>query len=246
MKSVLSNNLLAPHSGAISWTNLLGLAVLFIILFMVLYLLKKYIIPFFVKGKSLAANQLLLLRIETISWLTYALVALVILFSDSFAVTFGLLLVVGLAGFNFWRDFFPGLLMRVSNKYRVNDLIRHDKHTGKLIKLGYTTMHIRTEAEEEIYIPYRTLINEVFVKRQSTGKLMSTKIVLHLGGKDIDRVLNEVPKWLFECPWSIPQNENQVQLQAGGMLHVTIYATDNQSLARVERFIQKSLEKMDE
>jgi hypothetical protein len=242
MKSVLSNSIFNTSSGSISWTNLLVLAALFALVFLVLYLLKKYVIPLFMKGQDQSKNQLFLLRVETVTWLAYTLVALVVLFADSFTVTAGIIVVVGLVGFNFWRDFFPGLLMRVSNKYSVNDLVRHEPYSGKLIKMGYTTMHIRTEQEEEIYIPYRKVVSDVFIKRQSTGKLMSAKMILHLGGKDVDRVLREVPHWLFECPWSIPQNENQVQLQPGGMLHITIYSTDHQSLAKVERFIEKSLE----
>lgn len=242
MKSVLSNNLFGSNLEAISGSTMLILLVLFASIFALLYVLKRYIVPLFFRFKDKRENHFILMRLEVIVWLIYTIVTLILLFSESFSVTLGLLLVVGLAGFYFWRNFFPGLLIRVADKFRVDDLVRHKDYTGKLIKLGITTMHIRTADEEEVYIPYKDIINAAFIKRQETGKLMSTKVTFQIEEKNIDTILKAVPNWLFECPWSIPQNENQVELHLNGLLHITIYATDHQSLSRVERFLEKSIE----
>jgi len=242
MKSVLSNNILGSNFEVISGSTILGLIILFVFLFALLYVLKKYVVPLFFRFKDKRQNRLLILRLEVVVWLVFAMIGLILLFSESFSVTFGLLVVIGLAGLPFWRNFFPGLLIRVMDKFKENDLVRHMNYEGKLMKLGITTMHIRTSEEEEVYLPYKDIINTAFIKRQETGKLMSSKVVFHLAGKNVDQVLNAVPQWLFECPWSIPQNENQVELHPDGVLHVTIYATDHQSLSRVERFIEKSIE----
>ncbi len=212
-----------------------------LIIFGFFYLLKKYMLPLLDSSKAIKKAKLLAFRIEVVVWLLFALIAITQLFTASISITAGLLVVIGLVGLNFWRDFFPGLLLRVSNKFKKNDLVRFDEYSGKLQKLGITSVHIKTDEEELIYIPYRKITDNIFVKRQAKGKLMSSKIILQIGSKDPDMVVDSVAEWIHQCPWAIPQATNNASIHPGGLLHVTVYAIDSISLGKVERFIQEKV-----
>lgn len=214
------------------------------VIFGFFYLFKKYIMPILDSGKGLKKLELLLFRIEVCVWLVFTLFALTQLLTENLWVTVGLLAVVGLVGLNFWRDFFPGLLLRVSNKFQIKDPVRFKDFSGILEKLGVTTVHLKTDDEELVYIPYRQLNNGIFIKRQAKGKLISSKIILNIGHKNPDQVIDQVSTWIHECPWAIGQGANNASIQPGGLLNVTVYATDSSSLGKVERFIKNKLEKM--
>ncbi len=212
------------------------------VIFGFFYLFKKYIISILDSGKALRKIKLLAFRIEVIVWLVFSLVTLTQLFTENLLLTAALLVVVGLVGLNFWRDFFPGLLLRVSNKFKIKDPVRYGEYVGTLEKLGRTTIHLKTEEEELIFIPYRRITNEIFIKRQAKGKLMSSKVVLQIGSKDPNLVVDSVSKWIYECPWAITQSTNNATIQPGGLLNVTVYAIDHISLGKVERFIKVRLD----
>ncbi|NOQ74797.1 MAG: mechanosensitive ion channel [Crocinitomix sp.] len=210
-------------------------------LFGFFYLLKKYMLPLLDSSKAIKKAKLLAFRIEVVVWLLFALIAITQFFTASIWITAGLLVVIGLVGLNFWRDFFPGLLLRVSSKFKINDLVRIQGHSGTLEKLGITSIHIKTDEEELIYIPYRKVTTDVFVKRQAKGKLMSSKIILQIGAKDPNMVVDSVADWIHQCPWAIPQSTNNAAIHPGGLLHITVYAIDSISLGKVERFIQEKV-----
>jgi len=211
------------------------------VLFGFFYLFKKYMLPLLNSSKAIKKAKLLTFRIEVVVWLLFALIAITQLFTANIWITAGLLVVVGLVGLNFWRDFFPGLLLRVSNKFKIKDLVRYQDHSGKLEKMGVTSVHLKTDDEELIYIPYRKVTADVFVKRQAKGKLMSSKIILQIGAKDPNFVIDSLAEWIHQCPWAIPQSSNNASIHPGGLLHVTVYAIDSVSLGKVERFIQKKV-----
>jgi hypothetical protein len=205
------------------------------------YLLKKYLLPLLDSIKAIKKAKLLAFRIEVVVWLLFALIAITQFFTANIWITAGLLAVIGLVGLNFWRDFFPGLLLRVASKFKINDLVRIQEHSGTLEKMGVTSIHIKTDEEELIYIPYRKVTADVFVKRQAKGKLMSSKIILQIGGKDPNMIVDSAADWIHQCPWAIAQTTNNATIHPGGLLHVTVYAIDSVSLGKVERFIQEKV-----
>ena len=100
-----------------------ALIVVAAVLFGFFYLFKKYMLPLLNSSKAIKKAKLLTFRIEVVLWLLFALIAITQLFTANIWITAGLLVVVGLVGLNFWRDFFPGLLLRVSNKFKIKDLV---------------------------------------------------------------------------------------------------------------------------
>ncbi len=214
-------------------------------LFGFFYLLKKYLIPLFESIKERKKTKILIFRLEVIIWLVFTLFALTQLFIENIWITAALVIIIAGVGFNFWRDFFPGLLLRVSLKFKEKDLVRFKEYSGSIARLGKTSLVLKTEDEELLYIPYRKITNDIFIKRQAKGRLMSSKIILQIGLKDPDVIVQKVAGWMIECPWAVSQSSNPISVQPGGLLHVTVYAVDNESIGKVERFLRAKLHALD-
>lgn len=243
MKLGLSDNsFLSARIGSIGVDTIVVLLIVAAVILGFFYALKYYIIPLLESSKAKRKSKRLAFRLEVTAWVIYTLVGLTQLFIENLWVTLALLLVTALVGLNFWKNFFPGLLMRLSDQYTIGDPVRFEEYSGSIQKLGKTVLQIKTEEEELIYIPYFKISNGIFVKKQAKGKLMSSKLVLQLGNKDVEAVLGLLDKWLHECPWSIPQSGNHASVHPGGLLHVTVYAVDQASLGKAERYLKNRFE----
>lgn len=242
VESMIDNRLFSPGYGLDTFIILLMLGG---IIFGFFYVFKRYILPVFDARKKLKKTRILVFRIEVIVWLVFALFTVTQFLTESILVTGALLIVVALIGFNFWRDFFPGLWIRLSNKYKVNSPVRFQEYSGVVNKVGITSLYLKTEEEELIFIPYHKLSSAIFIQRQAKGKLMSSKLILQIANKDPELVIKNVDKWIQECPWAIPQESHLATIQPGGLLNVTVYAVDNFSIGKVERHIKNCLDKLE-
>lgn len=236
---MVTNKLFSPGYGL---NTILLLLLIAGVIFGFFYCFKRYFLPYIDAKKTGVNWPLVGFRLEVIVWLLFALFALTEFMVESLFVTIGLVVVVGLIGFNFWRDFFPGLWMRLSDKYRVADLVRIDPYMGTIVKVGITSIHIKTDEEELAYIPYHKISSQIFVKRQAKGKLMSTKLMFHLGNKNQGVILDNVDRWIGECPWAVPQASHAVNLQPGGIIYVTVYAVDEFSLGKIEQYLNQRIQ----
>lgn len=250
MNSDSLNNIaqqLAPPSQELPQLNAgLGVDLVFIlialagIIFGFFYLLRKYLMPLLESVNERKKTKLLVWRVEVITWLVFALFTLTQLFTENWWVTLALVAVVAWIGLDFWRNFFPGLWFRISNRVKEGDPVRYDNYSGIVAQLGKTSMAIKTEGEELLFIPYRKITDEIFIKRQAKGKLFSTKLVIPVSGAN-DALVDRVNNWVKICPWAVAQPQNSATLNADGHLHISIYAVDAESLGKVEHFLRSKI-----
>src|SRR5690606_13242114 len=93
------------------------------IIFGFFYLIKNYIFPLVESEKVLAKSKILTFRIEVLVWSVFALLVLVFSISVSPFVTVIICAILIGLGFTFWRDFFPGLIVRVANQFHIGDTV---------------------------------------------------------------------------------------------------------------------------
>ena len=211
---------------------LIGLAV-----YGLFYILKRYIIPFQEPGKTAKKARITVFRIEVLVWGIFILYALTQLLTESIWIVAVLLAIVGLIGFNFWLDFFPGLWFRLQNRFAVNDPVRFNEFSGTIQKIGKTHIIIKSEDEELIYLSYRKIDRGTFIKRQAKGKLVSAKTSYDIAGLDRNEIGELFRQWAFECPWAIFSPQDDPVSISGDTLSVTLYAVDSASLGKIEQFL---------
>ncbi len=207
------------------------------VIFGFFYLIRNYLFPLLESEKMLIKMKLLSFRIEVLAWASFSLFTLTFLLVRKPLIILIMLLVAGLIGFSFWRNFFPGLFFRLSQSYKVEDTVVFNEVKGQIEKIGLTAVQLRTDREELVSIPYRKIVDQVHAKQQAKGKLLSTKIVLPIGEMDGDKLQTTVEKWLKNCPWAVPQQQLIMNRIESDKISVTVYAIDQRSLSKIERYL---------
>lgn len=220
------------------------LMVLSAIIFGFFFILKKYIIPFLDSRKAIKKAKRTVFRMEVVTWFAFVLFALTRLMRESYIVTIVLLAVVAVVALNFWIDFFAGIRFKFEDKFKENDLIRFDTYSGTIEKISTTSIQIKTEDEELVFINYRKIIRGTLIKQQAKGKLISSKLLLNIGTLSEELVVARVIEWIYQSPWAVPGSKNSVLIQPGGLLSATIYAVDSDSLGKVERMLKNKINEL--
>ncbi len=207
------------------------------------YVVKKYVSPLLDNRKIRDKAKRLVFRIEVAAWTAFTLFALTQLVSDHFLIgTLILLATVGV-GWHFWKDFLPGIWIRFASNFKSGDPIRFQEITGKVEELGTTAMKVRNDEEELVFIPYSKLNRGVVVRKQAKGKLITGKIVVHLGDANETEMVKVMERHLLSCPWIINAAGNSVFIQPGGLLTISFNAVDQRSLGKAERYLKERFER---
>jgi small-conductance mechanosensitive channel len=229
--------------GTIHIRTVIGIVVLAAILFGFFWLVRRYVVPYLGSRRAVKRTTLILYRIEVISWTVLILFSLYQLLSDSIFITSALLIVLIFAGLTFWRDFFAGIAFRLENKFQERDPVRYENYNGTLQEINQRNIRIKTDKEELVTIPFRKVSNSVFIKRQAKGKLHSSQLTLNTAGKTVEEILPQINSWLFECPWAIVNENASARIIGAGLIQVTVYAVDIDSINKTEEYLQQLIRK---
>jgi len=244
INDLLGKQLTADQFGSIQVSTIIWLFLIAAFIFGFFWVLRKYVIPYLGSRKAVKKANILRYRVEILTWGLYSLFALYQLLTDSLYITVILLLLLILAGRNFWRDLFAGIAFKIENKFAVKDPVRFEDYKGNLDKIGIRNIQIKTDSEEIVVIPFRKLSSSVFIKRQAKGKLHSSKIVINTVTKKPEEVVQKISDWLYQCPWAVVNEKVSPKISGQNELTFTVYAVDAISIAKTEEYIKKRLNKL--
>lgn len=234
----------ASEFGIIEVKTIVFLLLIFAFLFAFFFVFRKYIIPYLGSRKSVKKAKKLQFRIEVLVWGLYGLFSLYQLLADSLYITLVLLLVIAISAKNFWMDFFSGIAFKLENKFDINDPVRFESYDGVLEKISLRNIQIKTDQQEVVVVPFRKVSSAIFIKRQAKGKLHSAKIELHVGERNVENVLQKIDGWIYQCPWAIVNDQMNAKQSGDQLISFTVYATDSESISKIESYLKKRLKKM--
>lgn len=233
----------AQRFGQIQVRTMIFVLIIAAILVGFFFVVRKYVVPYIGSRRDKRKAKVILYRIEVAAWIAFTLFSLYQLMVDSIYITSAILVVVILAGINFWRDLFAGIAFRLENQFELRDPVRYENYNGTLEEVNRRNISIKTDKDELVTIPFRKLTNAIFIKRQAKEKLHSTQLTLHLGSQKADDVLPNIDQWIFECPWAIDNENSNAKVIGGGLIQLTVYAVDNDSIRKTEEYLQQRLRK---
>lgn len=215
-----------------------------VVLLLLFYILRKFVIPALPSRKAVKKGTTNIYRLEVLLWVLFAGFSVYRLISDNFTLGASLVVVVALAGFNFWRDLLAGIIIKLENNVQIGDPVRFKEYAGVISSMDRRSIQLKTDNDEIVFIAYRHLDKDIIVKRQAKGKLISSKIKFNLSGHNQEEMVKRLEVWVYECPWTITGDEIPVQMIDGENVAITIYAVDAESLAKAELFIKSNLSKL--
>ena len=187
----------------------------------VFYLIKNYLIPFLKSRQTKERLRFTVFQLEVIIWTTYFMIGISLLIHDSLLTSLILLFLIALIGFNFWRNFFNGIIFKLQKNFEVKDPVQFDNHIGFIDRLTKTNIQIKTETDEIVYVPYFKL----------NGDLLGHET----------KAIQLVEFWLYSCPWTVNTKGNKVQFIDEKSILITLYAVDKATLLKAIDYIRRQV-----
>jgi small-conductance mechanosensitive channel len=240
---LLNRSISVSRLGIISVRTVILLLLISVVLIGLFYLLRRYIVPYLGSRKAVRKARTVTYRIEVITWLLFTIFALYQLLSDSLYITSVILIILILGGRNYWRDLIAGVIFRLENKFKKGDPVSFENYKGIIDRINQRNIVIRTDKQELVMVPFRKVSNAIFVKRQAKGKLHSAQLNLPLGAKTADDIMPQIHGWIFQCPWTVMNENVSVKLIGPSLIQVSVYAVDKASIDKTEEFLLAKIRK---
>lgn len=164
------------------------------LLHFVFYVVNTYIIPVFKKKR--ASVGLYWLRFQIVSWTVFLLLFFSVLFKENMYLTLAISAIIVGVGWNFWTNFFAGVMIKFTNQFKVNDNISTELATGKIknIKIAFTEL-INTKGEL-LVVPNIQMKKAVLKHHNKKNTLNTSTFICNT---KIDH--HEVLKYAMNCPY---------------------------------------------
>lgn len=204
-------------------------------------LFNRLLLPRLFAQEAAERRQLFRYRATATSWMCYTLFALYRLLVDSLPITLALTAFVLLVGWHFWRDFFAGLFFRMEGAFRLHDVVQLGEYSGKIDAIGRRAIQVKTAEGDRLTIPFRRLSNALFTKRRAQGKWYAKQLTFHLKEHYSTQIADDVPDWIFQCPWVIPHEDTTPILVAPTLLQLTVYTADEAAADRAAAYLKAKI-----
>ncbi|MFO7658924.1 MAG: mechanosensitive ion channel [Bacteroidales bacterium] len=124
-----------------------------------------------------------------------------------------IILMVGLFGWYFLRDFISGIILKAENAFEAGQQIRTAEVSGTIKKLDYRSMGIVTSEGEIVKIPYTLLTSQKIVKPADTGNWVEQLIRLKISsGYPPEKIQNMLEIRIHEMPWVVSDDSLKLKI----------------------------------
>jgi small-conductance mechanosensitive channel len=144
-----------------------------------------------------------------------------------------IILMVGLFGWYFLRDFVSGIILNAENAFETGQQIRTAEVSGTIKKLGYRSIGIVSREGELVTIPYSLLASQKIEKPADTGNSGEQLIRLNISSNyPPEKIQNMLKIRILEMPWIMSDTNLKLKItrdDAGyyiAEIHVHLHSPD--------------------
>lgn len=124
-----------------------------------------------------------------------------------------IILMVGLFGWYFLRDFVSGIILKAENALETGQQIQTSQVSGTIKKLGYRSMEVFTNEGERVKIPFSMLTSQKIVKPAETSIWTEQIIRLKVSSAYPSETIHEMLKIrILEMPWIVSDNSIKLKI----------------------------------
>lgn len=198
----------------IPFSMLFTLTILGLAIFVAFSLYKRLILPVILLKDNGQAHRKSVARLEIIVWALFFLLLVYYALVASLLVTVILLALIIFTFFDFWRNYFTGIILKFGDKLQVGDAIVVNSHSGKIIAFGNRDIRIENIFGEEVLIPYRLANTEIKIGQKSEAKILLKTLVLDENLKDSSTGLKQkIENAIYANPWIIISSPVKISLE---------------------------------
>lgn len=224
----------------IPFSMLLLLAVLGLIIFIGFSLYRRLILPMILIKDTGKTHLKSLVRLEILVWAVYFLVVIYYGLVTSLPIIALLIILIVFAFFDFWRNYFSGIILKFGDKLHQGDSITVNEHSGKILAFGSRTLKIVSSVGEELLIPYRLVNKEIKIGQKSTPKTLFKTLVIDETAKDQINRKKEIEKVIYSNPWIIISAPINIELE-DHRTNLSFYVLNNDFFEKAKLRLLKDL-----
>lgn len=216
----------------------LMLGLLALLLYALLHLLKKYGLPLIKSRRQRLRLEALLLRAGVGLWLAWVVFAFyrLLLASPVFALATAILLVV--LGWSWWKDFYPGLLLRLEGDLRPGDYLNYQGQPYRIDQLRIRSVQLTGEDGGLLILPYHMIQAPAISQSVEKTALSPFSFEVTLEGPNGQQRLEQ---YLAASPWTAPAYPATVAHLGDKTYRITAYAPDASIQERQEAYIRQQV-----
>jgi len=172
-------------------------------------------------------------RAQVVFWIVYAGLLFVILFRINMFVTVAISIVVFGAGWNYWRNVFSGLVIKLNAQLKVGDAIDIEFARGELKSIGLAQSELINESGELVVVPNFKLRTSVL--RHLNKK---TNIQMHAFHISVSTSwsLDALNGLALECPYVSANHKIEVERVNTNEVVVRAAVIDNAFIDNVQMY----------
>lgn len=217
----------------------LMLGLLALLLHALLYALKTYGLPLVKSRRQRQRLEALLLRAGVALWLVWAVFAFYRLLLASPVFTLAIILLGTVLGWSWWKDFYPGLLLRLEGDLRPGDYLNYQGRPYKIMQLRGRSAQLTGEDGGLLVLPYHLIQAPAIYRSVEKTALSPFAFEVTLEGPSAQQRLEQ---WLAASPWTAPAFPATVAHLEGNAYRITAYAPDADIQERQEAYIRQQIQ----
>ncbi|MCB0706729.1 MAG: mechanosensitive ion channel [Saprospiraceae bacterium] len=206
----------------IPFSTLFVLALVGVNIFIGFNLYRRLILPILLLKESGRTHQKQVDRAEIIVWAIYIIAAIYFALIASLPVAFILIALMVFSFFDFWRNFFSGIILKLGDKLQLGDSISVNGHTGKIIEFGNRALKITSSFGEEVLIPYSLINTEIKIEQKSRPKILLKTFVL----EEVSANKNKIETAIYNNPWILISSPISISME-NQQTRLSFYVLDN-------------------
>ncbi|MBC8487060.1 MAG: mechanosensitive ion channel [Bacteroidetes bacterium] len=186
--------------------------------------------------------------IEIFFWFIYFIWAIQFFWNNNqlYAIELSLILTV-LSLWIAWfalRDFIAGAIFKASKYFLINESIRVNNYTGKIISMKTRYLIIETDTGETIHIPYSRVLGQTIIKVHPAEMILSYSFKLNVPKTDKSpEVIEEIKNTILNLPWASLKKDPQIRYIYSdkpeiSTFEITVYAFEKEYFPEIEKYIR--------
>ena len=200
----------------------------------VTYVITHYLVPMLSRHKH--ARMQFWQKAQIIFWLVYVGVLFVILFGMNMYVTVAMTVVIFGAGWNYWRNVFSGLVIKLNSQPKIGEAIDVEFAKGVIKAIGMSQSELINESGETVVIPNDILRTSVFkhLNKETNVQVHSFIITTSTG-----RTIEAIYSMTLECPFVSANQKVEVDRMGPNEVVVRASVIDNSFIDKVNTYLHQ-------
>lgn len=201
---------------------------------MVTYIITYYILPLLSLRKSTQMHGWS--RVQIVFWILYAGLLFVILFRMNMLVTVAMSVVVFGAGWNYWRNLFAGLVIKLNSQLSIGDAIDLEFAKGELKSIGFSQSELVNESGEVIVVPNNRLRSAILRHLNKESNVQMHAFYVAGSGEWTQDAIRNLA---LQCPYISANQKLEVERLDNGELVIRAAVIDNIFVDNVNHYFKE-------